>query len=203
MPPTPTQILDAATGLFAQVGFDGSSLQDIAKAAGVQKPTLLYHFVSKDEIRTRVLERILEHWNDAVPRLMQAAAKGGGRFDAVLDEVVAFFAASPNRARLLLREVLDRPAEMRALVASHVRPWLTLIGDDIRHGQAAGVLRRDLEPELYCYQVMVTVLAAVASLEVLPGVVAEKKPRRLEERFLSEVKRAAKAALFPVEAPRG
>lgn len=43
-------VLAAATDLFAQRGFAGTSIADIAEAAGVAKPSVLYHFPDKDSL---------------------------------------------------------------------------------------------------------------------------------------------------------
>jgi AcrR family transcriptional regulator len=47
---TREEILSAAAGLFATVGYKGTSLQDIAGAVGCSKATLLYHFATKEVI---------------------------------------------------------------------------------------------------------------------------------------------------------
>ena len=65
-----TKILSEATRRFAEKGVDGTSLQEISDAVGVRKPSLLYHFPSKDALHTSVLENILVRWNEAVPRLL-------------------------------------------------------------------------------------------------------------------------------------
>ncbi|HZU83335.1 MAG TPA: helix-turn-helix domain-containing protein, partial [Polyangiaceae bacterium] len=106
----------AATSLFAAHGFEGTALQDIADAVGVTKPAVLHHFPSKEHVRQAVLDGILAHWNRTLPRLLLAATAGRDRFDAVFGELHRFFAGDPDRARLMLREALDRPAELRKLL---------------------------------------------------------------------------------------
>src|SRR6516225_7467328 len=113
----------AATRLFAAHGFEGTALQDIADAVGVTKPAVLHHFPSKEHVRQAVLDAILAHWNDTLPRLLFAATASHDRFDAVFGELHRFFAADPDRARVVMREVLDRPAEIRRLLRGAVRPW--------------------------------------------------------------------------------
>ncbi|GGZ11075.1 TetR/AcrR family transcriptional regulator [Streptomyces nitrosporeus] len=56
-PPSPMRrhILDAALRLFAERGFKGTSLQDIAAEANCSKASLLYHFAGKDAILTELL----------------------------------------------------------------------------------------------------------------------------------------------------
>ena len=50
-------------------------------------------------------------------KLLMAATTGGQRFHALVEAIVAFFTEDPNRARLLLREMLDRPEALRDLFA--------------------------------------------------------------------------------------
>ena len=192
-----TRILDEATRLFAQKGVDGTSLQDIAAAVGVKKPSLLWHFPSKEALHKSVLEHLLSRWNDALPRLLKAAARED-RFDAILDETIGFFAGDHDRARLLLREALDRPVEMRELLHKHASPWLKVIADSIKKAQAEGVMRKEADPEAYVLQIIHLVVGAFTAGTILSPLLGGKKQ---EQRLLAELKRVARAALV-VEKPR-
>lgn len=57
-----TLILSAALEVFAQNGFAGTTLDDIAGLAGMSKPNLIYYFASKEEIYRAVLGRTLATW---------------------------------------------------------------------------------------------------------------------------------------------
>ncbi|MDH3843701.1 MAG: TetR/AcrR family transcriptional regulator, partial [Myxococcales bacterium] len=109
------QILTHATRLFAEQGYDGTSVQEIADAVGIRKPSLLYHFNSKDELRENVISEMLAHWNAVLPSLLLRATREE-RFDATMEALSRFFIEDPDRARLMLRETLDRPEHMRALL---------------------------------------------------------------------------------------
>jgi TetR/AcrR family transcriptional regulator len=191
-----TRILNEATRLFAAQGVDGTALQEIADAVGVRKPSLLYHFPSKEALHRSVLEHLLSRWNEIVPRLLHAVARAD-RFDAILDATVDFFAADLDRARLLLREALDRPAEMKELLQTHVTPWLGVIADSIKKAQADGSMRREVDPEAYVLQVIhlvVGTFTAGPTLQTLLGHHGRGR-RAVDPRLTAELKRVARAAL--------
>ncbi|HJL18372.1 MAG TPA: TetR/AcrR family transcriptional regulator [Sandaracinaceae bacterium LLY-WYZ-13_1] len=189
------QILDAATRLFAAQGYGGTSLSAISAAVGVRKASLLYHFPSKDALHRAVLDNLLSHWNEVLPRLLEAAA-GDDRFDALLHETVRFFLADPDRARLLLREALDRPEAMRARLRVAVKPWMEVIAEYVRKGQAQGELRADADPEGYLLSVVHLVIGGIATADTL-GVVLDDEGRT--ERLVHEIERMAKTSLFTDE----
>ena len=60
---------------FARDGVDGTSLQVVADAVGIRKPSLLHHFPSKTALRDAVLDELLAHWKDDLPRAMAAARR--------------------------------------------------------------------------------------------------------------------------------
>jgi TetR/AcrR family transcriptional regulator len=55
-------ILEAALEVFAQHGFRGATIDQIAEAAGMSKPNLLYYFRSKEDIHVTLMQRLLETW---------------------------------------------------------------------------------------------------------------------------------------------
>jgi TetR/AcrR family transcriptional regulator len=191
---TPEQIVAAATHLFAARGVNATSLQEVADAVGIRKQSLLYHFPSKEELRQRVLDQLLSRWSDVLPRLLMAASSGEGQFDAVIAETVGFFAAEPDRARLLLREVLDRPDDVRSMMDSRVQPWVAVVSGYIRKGMERGTTPADTDPEAYVLTVINLILSCVATADCFGGLV---EPRRL----VAEVLRVAKSSLF-IPAPK-
>lgn len=195
--PDPRQrILTEATRLFAAAGFEGTSLKEVADAVGLSKPAVLHHFGSKEELRTAVIESILAHWNREMPRLLLAASGSGDRFDAVLGELTRFFRDDPNRARMLLREALDRPAEFGALLRGPVRPWLKAVSGYIEAGKNNGKHYGEVDPEAYVVMVMEMVIFAAATANLAPAVLPGQDAAGRCERELSRI---AKSALFMSE----
>ncbi|MBM7587024.1 AcrR family transcriptional regulator [Bacillus pakistanensis] len=61
---TQTKILNTSISLFAQKGYEGASLADIAKLVGIKKPSLYNHFSSKDDILLTALEKVFKGYNE-------------------------------------------------------------------------------------------------------------------------------------------
>lgn len=190
--------LAAATRLFAARGFEGTSLQDVAAEVGVTKQALLYHFASKEELRRAVLGAMVTHWSEALPRVLLAATAADDRFDAVVGELLRFFSADPDRARLLVRHLLDRPAESRELIALHVKGYVGAISAYIARGKERGTHRADVDPEAYVAAVLQLLVVGVASLPVL-DVVLDAPRARAAPRLVAELRRIAHSSLFPVD----
>lgn len=197
------RIVDAATRLFADRGYEGVSLQSIADAVGIRKPSLLYHFPTKDALRTEVMERMLSHWKEELPRILAAAQTGKDRFRSGMGALVRFFTADPNRARLVVREMLDQPGRVRSLLFEHFRPWTSLLSDYIRMGQQSGSVRTDVDPESWVTQVVTMVIGTVACGDVTEGLVKrpdEDAPTDTESHALrlqiDELVRVAGSSLF-------
>jgi AcrR family transcriptional regulator len=194
------RILAVATRQFAQRGFEAASLDDIASEVGIRKQSLLYHFASKDELRRGVHQKLLDHWNGLLPRLLQAATSGEEQFEAVVTELVAFFTADPDRARLVVREVLDRPDEVIGLMRTQVRPWVDIVCNYIKKGQAQGLIWPEVDPEAYVVQVINLVVASVATHHCIGGLLPESRRGAVPRRHIDELVRVARASLFrPVE----
>lgn len=191
-----SEILRCATRLLAKHGFEGTSLQAIADEVGVRKPSVLYHFPSKEAVRQGVLDQLFDHWAQTLPRLMQAIASGDGRFDALLFEMLGFFRTDADRARLLVREAMDRPDEMRARLKETLKPWVTLIADYVRKGQEAGALRRDVDPESYVVHIITLTLSGIATFDVLSTALTGPSVEAVQERHTQELLRIARTSLF-------
>jgi AcrR family transcriptional regulator len=116
-------ILDAAEQLFADRGYDATSLQDVGMAAGVSRGTPSYFFRSKDQLYHAVMARCFAQVRSAVQTGRERARRSGEPPEVVLGGVVGdyfdFILAHPRFVRLLEREALDGGSRLSE-VAPHV-----------------------------------------------------------------------------------
>ena len=207
------QILIAALRRMAEKGADGTSLREIADDVGIKTLSIMYHFASKDALRTAVLEEILARWNDVLPRLLLATTKDGiGRFEALTRELISFFTDDPNRARLLLREMMDRPKEMQSYLKAYVLPWVEVISDHVEAGRTSGVLNPHIDAEAFVWVLVNSVIGNIALADTLAKSALPKDATpQASRRLTDELIRMAKACLFhpkylidePQEHPHG
>jgi TetR/AcrR family transcriptional regulator len=191
------QIRAVATQLFASVGYEGASLQAIAERVGVTKQTLLYHYPSKEALRRAVLDHVFAHFRERLPQMLEAVTSGHGRFEALTRELVHFFEVDPDRARLLLRELLDKPEDMQRMLLENLRPWILLVGQYVRQGIAGGIIHADVDAEAYVLHVIILVLANVAMRSVSASVLGgEPTPGDTDDRQMQELFRLTRTALF-------
>jgi AcrR family transcriptional regulator len=141
-PETRERILDAAEGLFAAAGYDGTSMRQIAAAARVNGAAANYHFGSKEELYTQVFLRRIVPINAHRAALLDAAEAAGraaGR-EPTLNEVFGSFArpvfATAERApaflRLLARNVGAPPPFLNAVLEAQFRPLIDRYGRVLR-----------------------------------------------------------------------
>jgi AcrR family transcriptional regulator len=93
--PTREKILDAAIDLFAEKGFAGSSMRDIAKAAGLSEGALYRHYAGKDAL----LEAVLSRFDAAVFEPLPAPYPGASCFRTLLGGLPGYLAEHPRVAR--------------------------------------------------------------------------------------------------------
>lgn len=113
-------ILDSAERLFAERGFDGVSVREIAADAGLKNQASLYHhFQGKRAIYEAVLARGLE---PIVGIVTASASDDDLGFETFLDSVVDHLVAHPHLPRLIQRASLDDSAYLRDAVGRVLRP---------------------------------------------------------------------------------
>ncbi|SHM96360.1 TetR/AcrR family transcriptional regulator [Cryptosporangium aurantiacum] len=104
---TRQRILDAATELFEQRGFAGTSIRDLAVRVGMTKAALYYHFPSKEE----VLQALLTPFLDDIDRVIAATAAG----QWTRAELVRRLITQMNERGEFLNSVLSDPSVKHAM----------------------------------------------------------------------------------------
>lgn len=124
-------ILDAAEQLFADCGYEATSLTDVGGAAGVSRGTPGYFFGSKEKLYQAVLERCLERARAAVRSGRERALASQEPPEVVLAGVVGeyfdFISTNPHFVRLLEREALDGGHHL-AMIPPHLQAAQEALG---------------------------------------------------------------------------
>ncbi|HWK25863.1 MAG TPA: TetR family transcriptional regulator [Solirubrobacter sp.] len=134
------RILEAARGEFARHGY-AARLQDIAEAAGLTHPTLLYHFGSKERLYAAVIEQAMLDWAAMTSRAVAAAPGGFERVAALVDAGMEFFATQHDFVIIWRREAIEGGGRLEDAMAEHMRPFLERADAFLRREISAGRLR--------------------------------------------------------------
>lgn len=132
------EVVTAAARLFEERGYYGVSMEDVAEAAGLAKPTLYHYFQSK----ARILYEI--HTNYISPLLESARERAGSGISAtdelraILHDVLLLSAREPGYLRTFSEHLRDLEPEARDQVLEHREAYRKIVEAAIRRGIADG-----------------------------------------------------------------
>lgn len=138
---TRAAVLRAATRVFAEKGYAGARLEDIASEVGIRRASLLYYVRDKRELYDAVLADAYADLAARYRTVLAAPATAGERIEAVVTAWVAFIAERPPVARLLLWEAADGSHERTALAAEQGGAIVAALVDVIADGQRQGAFQ--------------------------------------------------------------
>ncbi len=139
-------ILIEARRCFAEHGYEGTSLNEIAEAVGIRRPSLLHHFPSKDAVYSELFTTSLAEWSDRVEDAVSRGLEGWQKVDLVITTGFRFFQENPEFVRIISREALDDGANLGIDLGAALRPFFLRASGWFEHEIAEGRFRRvDIE----------------------------------------------------------
>ena len=139
---TRDQILDEALVCFAQKGYEGTSLNDIAAGVGIRRPSLLHHFPSKEALYGDVFERLMSEWLERLDVAVATPATGWAKAELVLRACLDLFAQTPDYVRIMRREALDGGVHLGIDLSGVLRPFFDAAASYLEQEMDKGTFRR-------------------------------------------------------------
>lgn len=130
-------ILDAALGVFAAQGFRGATLDQIAEAAGLSKPNLLYYFASKEAVHRALMDRLLDSWL-APLRAIDPMGDPQAEIRAYVRRKIEMARDLPRESRLFADEVLQGAPRLGGVLAGPLKALVDEKAEAIRAWAATG-----------------------------------------------------------------
>ena len=130
----------AGLKVFAQFGFRGSTLDQIAAESGLSKPNILYYFSSKEAIYEALLDQLLTDWLQPVRDIDPA----GDPVEEILiyaRHKLKMSRLYPRESRLYANEIIQGAPRIKSVLTGELRDVVATLAQLIKNWSEAGLIR--------------------------------------------------------------
>lgn len=137
----------AAAKLFAQNGFEGTSMDDIAKKANVAKGTIFYHFKNKEELFSALIEEGVGILSSDIEKIYKKSGDVKDKISQIIDYHFIFFKKHRDLCLIILGQIGNFQKQWNASMDLIREKYLTSMEKIIKQAKDDGVISKDLETE--------------------------------------------------------
>lgn len=195
--PVPQRLLAAATRLFAEQGYDRTSVQEIVEAAGVTKGALYHYFGSKDDLLHEIYGRLLRLQTERLDAFADREAPVEQRLHEAAVDVVVTTIDNFDDAMIFFRSMHQLSPEKQKQVRAERRRYHERFRALVEEGQHSGVFSTATPPTWWSTTTSAPCTTSAAG--TAPGAPHAAGGRRTPRRPAAA--RAAPLALAPARRP--
>lgn len=144
----PERLVGAAAQLFAEKGYENTSVQEIVTAAGVSKGAMYHYFAAKDDLLHEIYHRLLALQIERLERLAGGAGTPEERLHAAVIDVIETSCDHLDWLTVFFRSMHLLPEARRRAVRAERRRYHELFRSLVEEGQRDGSLRADVPADL-------------------------------------------------------
>lgn len=187
-----SQLVREAMAAFGRRGFEGTSLEVVAEAAGVRKQTLLYYFPSKEDLFEACVNELVSHISTTLESVLSGPEEGWDRIEAIIRGVFQLAADWPEIPPFM-REAARRSPELVSRVAGELEPLRKRAIVFLENGMEDGKFRPQ-DPGLLLFTLYTAIVGSMTEAGVLRAIAGgaggRNALRRREEELIEFVRRA-------------
>lgn len=144
----PERLLGAATRLFAEKGFESTSVQEVVAAAGVTKGAMYHYFDSKDDLLYQVYARVLRMQTERLEEIADRDLPLDERLHTAAADVVATTTANLDDSTIFFRSMHQLAPEKQRTVRAERRRYHERFRAMVEEGQRLGLFRDEVPADL-------------------------------------------------------
>jgi len=164
-------ILEAAGDLFDRKGFNQTTLQDIADAIGMARPSLYHYFNNREQILAAGVDMLTKQRDVIIEELRELDGDPVQRLTALMLGLATLISAHPVWVRILLRDEAALPEDARVRDHESRLAFLELLVQTLREGAEQGYLRAHDERAIG-----LTIISALSGLQGHYAATADTSP---------------------------
>ena len=150
---TRQRIVAAAVSLFAEQGFDATSVNEVVVRAGVAKGALYHHFASKDDLLYEVYRELVDRQLAGLREILGRGLAPADTLRELIADLVVTTAARAGEAKVFLRESHRLGDANQARVRAARRSIHDAVTELVRSAQATGEFSAVASPEIVTFTV--------------------------------------------------
>ncbi len=180
------RLIHSATKMFAQRGFYGTSIRDIADQLDISKQALLHHFSTKEKLYGEVLKQIAEQVMERVNHNEQYDS-ATLQIETAFERMAQWGLEDLDGARVLMRELLDNAERAPHAINWYLNPLLEAMVAIIKKGQSQGEFKK-VATLAFIYNLLGAQHYFMISLPTLKQMLSEKEYKSILKQQPIELK---------------
>jgi AcrR family transcriptional regulator len=146
--PVRQRLLSEATRLFAEQGFESTSVQEVVAAAGVTKGAMYHYFDSKDDLLHEIYGRVLRMQMERLTHFADSPGPVAERLYAAASDVVTTTVDNLDDSKIFFRSMHLLAPDTRKSVRAERRRYHERFRDLVTEGQREGTFRSDTPADI-------------------------------------------------------
>ena len=162
------KILDAATKVFARVGFSNTRIQDVAQEAGIAHGTVYLYFKSKDDLFISIFQESLGELIDYISSEVQKKDSAEDKLRWMISLQLDVIEENPDLTKLILIEFPGTGNFLNDRNIDVLSNYIDMIGDVLKNGIEEGIFSTNVKPDIIATMIYAA-MQGIATRWILDG----------------------------------